>query len=46
MQTHLDKRVIEHTVLFATGYKREAGQIAKDGPGAILPIEPEQGTFL
>jgi hypothetical protein len=46
MQTRLDKRMIEHRVVFATGHKGEASQVRKHGPGAILSIEPEQGAFL
>ena len=42
MQTRLDQRVIKHTVFFATGHKREAGQIREHGPRAILAIEPQQ----
>lgn len=46
METRLDKRVIEHAVLLATGHKRESCEIREHGPGALLPIEPEQSPFL
>jgi hypothetical protein len=46
MQTRLDKRVIEHRVVFAADHEREASQIAEDGSGPILPVEPEQGSPL
>ena len=46
MQPCLNERVIKHRVLFASGHKGEASQICQDSPGAILAIEPEQGSFL
>jgi hypothetical protein len=46
VQTCLNERVIKHRVLFASGHKGEASQICQDSPGAILAIEPEQGSFL
>src|SRR5713226_3371928 len=46
MQTRLDKRMIEHRVLFAAGHKGEASQVSQHGPGAILSIEPEEGVPL
>jgi hypothetical protein len=38
--------MIEGGVLFATGHKREAGQIAEHSPRPILAVESEQGTGL
>jgi hypothetical protein len=38
--------MIQHGVLFAAHHEREASQIRKHGPGAILSIEPQQGTLL
>jgi hypothetical protein len=46
VQTRLDPWMIESGVLFATGHKSETGQIGEHGPGAILSIEAEEGTFL
>jgi hypothetical protein len=46
MQTRLDERVIEYGVVFAAGDKGEVGHICKHRPGAILPVEPQQGTRL
>ncbi len=42
VQTRLNERMIEDRVLFAACHESEAGEIAEDRPGAILPIEPEQ----
>ena len=38
--------MIEHGVVFAAHYERKTSQIGQDGPGAILPIEPQQSVFL
>src|SRR5439155_12806145 len=46
VQTRLDKRMIQHGVVFATHHEREASQIHQHGPGAILPIEPQQGALV
>jgi hypothetical protein len=46
VQTCLDERMIEHAVLFAAGHIGEASQICQHCPGAILPVEPQQGTRL
>src|SRR5436190_4418041 len=46
MQTRLNQRMIEGTVLFASGHISEASQICQHGPGAILPVEPQQGACL
>ena len=46
VQACLNERVIEHTVLFAAGDKREACHIGEDGPGSILPVKPKQGVWL
>ena len=46
VQTRLHQRMIEGAVLFATGHKREPGQIGKHGSGPILAVESEQGVFL
>jgi hypothetical protein len=46
VQTRLNEWMVEHRVLFATSHKREVCQIGEYGPGAILPIEPEQGADL
>jgi len=46
VQTRLDKRMIEHRVLFAARHIGEAGQVGEHGPGAILSVEPEQGARL
>ena len=46
VQARLDERMIEHGVVFAAHHKRESCQIGDDGSRAILPIQPEQGTFL
>jgi len=46
VQTRLDKRVVEHAVLFASGHKGEPGQISKHCSRAILSVEPEQGACL
>src|SRR6266699_349259 len=46
VQTRLDEWMIQHGVLFAAHHEREASQICKHGPGAILPIEPQQGALL
>src|SRR6202011_2026541 len=46
VQARLDKRMIEHRVVFATHHKSKTSQVREHGPGAILPIEPEQGTLL
>src|SRR6266516_50397 len=45
-QTRLHERMIEHGVLFAAHHEREACQIRQHGPGAVLPIEPEEGALL
>ncbi len=44
MQTRLNQRVIQHTVLFAAGQIGEASQISQHGSQAILAVESEQGT--
>src|SRR5512135_1569800 len=46
VQTRLDERMIQHRILFAAHHEREASQICKHGPGAILPIQPQQGALL
>jgi hypothetical protein len=46
VQTRLDERMIQHGVVFATHHEREASQIRQHGSGAILPIEPEQGSLM
>jgi hypothetical protein len=46
MQTCRNARVIEHTVFFATGHKREASQIGEHRPGAILPIKSQKRAVL
>jgi hypothetical protein len=38
--------MIQHGVLFAAHHEGEARQICKHGPGAILPIQPQQGALL
>jgi len=42
VQTRLHERMIQHGVVFATHDEREASEIREHGPGAILPIEPQQ----
>ena len=44
--SRLDERMIQHGVVFATHHEREASQIRQHGSGAILPIEPEQGSLM
>src|SRR5512142_2606960 len=46
VQTCLDQRMIEDAVLFATGHKREPGQISEHGSGSILAVEPQQSVCL
>jgi hypothetical protein len=46
MQTRLDQRMIEGSILFATRHKREARQISKHGSRAVLAVEPEEGACL
>src|SRR5512135_384926 len=46
VQTRLNERVSKHCVLFAAGHKGEASQICQDSPGAILSVEPQQGTLF
>jgi hypothetical protein len=46
MQTRLDARLIEYRVVFAAGDKGEVGHICEHRPGAILSVEPKQGTRL
>jgi hypothetical protein len=38
--------MIEHGVVFAPGDKGEVGHICEHRPGAILSVEPKQGTRL
>jgi hypothetical protein len=42
MQTRLDQRMGEHTVVFPSRHKREACHLGKCSPRTILPIESEQ----
>ena len=46
MQTRLDQRVIEYAVVFAASDKGEPRHIREYGPGAILPVEPQQRAFV
>src|SRR5260370_40311080 len=46
MQTCLDEWMSGQRVLFATRNKGEAREIGEHGPGAILSVEPKQGTRL
>jgi hypothetical protein len=46
VQTCLNARVIEQTVLFAAGDKREPSQIGKHSSVPILAVESKQGVFL
>src|SRR5260370_7365377 len=46
MQTRLDQRMIEGSILFATRHKRETRQISKHGSRAVLAVEPEEGACL
>jgi hypothetical protein len=45
VQARLDERVIEHAVLFATGYEGEACQIGEHGSRAILSKDMQQGAL-
>src|SRR5713226_3053776 len=42
VQTRQDKRVIEHTVLFASGHKSEASEVYQHGSRAILSKDMQQ----
>src|SRR5205823_5039760 len=42
LQTRLDKRVIEHAVVFAAGDKGETSPICEHSSGAIVSVEPQQ----
>src|SRR6266567_6697331 len=44
VQTALDLWPIQHGIIFAAHYEREACQIGYDGPCPILPIQPQEGT--
>jgi hypothetical protein len=46
MQTRLDARMIKHGVVFAAGDKGAVGHICEHRPGALLSVEPKQGTRL
>src|SRR5260370_41375756 len=45
-QTRLDVGLSEYRVVFAAGDKGEVGHICEHRPGAILSVEPKQGTRL
>src|SRR6266849_2111630 len=45
MQTHLNQRMIKHTVFFASGHTSEASEIGEHHAQAILPIKPYQRAF-
>src|SRR5712692_5537600 len=45
IQTRLHERMIKDRVLLAAGYEGETCQVRKHSPGAILAIEPQQGTL-
>jgi hypothetical protein len=46
VQAGLDLGLIQHSVLFAAHHKREASQVGEHRPGAILPIQSQQGALL
>lgn len=46
MQASLDLSSIQKLIVFASRHIAEASEIGEDGSGALLPIQPEQGTFL
>jgi hypothetical protein len=46
VQSRLDKRMIQHSVVFAAHHEGVARQISDDGPGAVLPIQPQQSALL
>ncbi len=46
VQACLNERMVEQTIVFPAGDKREASHIGEDRSIAILSIEPEQGAFL
>src|SRR5712692_1055566 len=46
VQTRLNERMVEHTVVFAAGHKREACHIGEHRPRPILTVESEQGMRL
>src|SRR6266700_94216 len=46
MQTRLDKRMIEHRVLFASCHESETREIGEHGPRTILAIEPRASRAL
>jgi len=46
MQTRLNQRMIEGTVLFASGHESKPGQVSEHGSGPILAVEAQQGTPL
>ncbi len=45
VQATLDLGPIQHGVVFAPCHEREASQVGKDGPGALLPIQPQQSAL-
>jgi hypothetical protein len=46
VETRLDKRMIKHAVLFATGNIRKASHIGEHRPIPIVPIEPRASRVL
>jgi hypothetical protein len=46
VQTCLNQRMVEGSVLPATGHKREPGEICEHRSFPILTVEPEERAFL
>jgi hypothetical protein len=46
MQSRLDSGMVQQQIVFPPHHVSQASQISEDSPGAILPIESQEGTFL